>query len=211
MRQSVAHCSVPSMAGMPSPRAGPGSCLTAAPRQGGNASVVRGRGSIGRLMPSNLRRGWSVLGRGRSLIVRLRCIDGLGRVPAASPPCSDSRRNSAIRSPGAEREPGAGAFASFCASFLVPNFGDFFPCRQFRVFPVRSACGRRPYGKGSPNTGRPGGMGPLPGCTARTGQQGSARPGRGAAGRAFPIGARSHAGDAPARCERTPRLRAPLP
>ena len=104
-----------------------------------------------------------------------------------------------------------GASASLCASFLEPNSGDFFPCRHFRVFPVCSACGRKPYRQGSPNTGRPGGMGPLPGCAAWIGPQGSTRPGRRAAGRAFPIAARSHAGDAPARFPRSPRLHAPLP
>ena len=77
--------------------------------------------------------------------------------------------------------PGVGASASFCASFLVPNSGDFFPCRQFRVFPVRSACDRRPYRQRSPNTAPPpppGGKWPLPCCAARIGPQGSTRPGR---------------------------------
>ncbi len=74
--------------------------------------------------------------------------------------------------------PGVGASASLCASFLVPNSGDFFPCRQFRVFPVRSACNRRPYRQRSPNPPPPGGMGPLPCCAARIGPQGSTRPGR---------------------------------
>ena len=144
----------------------------------------------------------------RTPVVRLRCIDGAGSGSAASPPCSDSRCNAAIWSPPGG---GGGASASICASFLEPNSGDFFPRRQFRVFSVCSACGGRLYRQGSPNTGRPGGIGPLPGCAAWTGPQGSTRPGRRAAGRAFPIAARSHAGDAPARCKRSPCLHAPLP
>ena len=145
------------------------------------------------------------------LVARLLCIDGSESGSAASPPRSDSRCNAAIPPRGATREPGGGASASLCASFLEPNAGDFFPCRHFRVFPVCSACGRKPYRQGSPNTGRSGGMGPLPGCAAWIRPQGSTRPGRRAAGRAFPIAARSHAGDAPARFPRSPRLHAPLP
>ncbi len=175
-----------------------------------NASAEGGPAAVSTRCWRRVRR--NRLGKWSSrLVLRLRCIDGSTSGSVGSPPYSDSRRHAAIRFPRLHGSRGIGASASFCASFLVPNSGDFFPRRHFACSPLvrRSAGGCIGKVRRAPAT--PAGIRPLPGCAAWTGLQGSTRPGRCAAGRAFPITARSHAGDAPARCKRTPRFHAPLP
>ena len=146
------------------------------------------------------------------LVVRPRCIDGSTSGSAGSPPCPDSRRNAAIRSPGCcTGTRGSAPQRPFARHFWyrIPEISSHAGNSACSPFVRRATGGRTGNVHRTPPPPRRKVAAPVLRRPDRAARLDATR--APSAARAFPIAARSHAGDAPARCKRTPRLHAPLP